>query len=95
MYGVQKATAQPESSYVPASALIRQFDEHGHTRDTQLTNTGHFAWVAPSHRSIRQTDPNGFRFPTKRRMYVRGPGLKPIRDLLLISLDLSNFRLTT
>jgi len=26
---------------------------------------------------------------------VRGPGLKPIRDLLLISLDLSNFRLTT
>ena len=38
---------------------------------------------------------DGFRFPTKRRAYVRGPGLKPIRDLLLISLDLSNFRLTT
>jgi len=37
----------------------------------------------------------GFRFPTKRRAYVRGPHLKPIRDLLLISLDLSNFRLTT
>src|SRR5260370_35943887 len=38
---------------------------------------------------------DGFRFPTKRRAYLRGPGLKPIRDLLLISLDLSNFRLTT
>ncbi len=38
---------------------------------------------------------DGFRCPTRRRMYVRGPGLKPIRDLLLISLDLSNFRLTT
>ena len=33
--------------------------------------------------------------PTRRRAYVRGPGLKPIRDLLLISLDLSNLRLTT
>jgi hypothetical protein len=38
---------------------------------------------------------DGFRFPTKRRAYVRGPHLKPIRDLLLISLDLSNFRTTT
>ena len=36
----------------------------------------------------------GFRFPTKRRAYVRGPHLKPIRDLLLISLDLSDFRTT-
>jgi hypothetical protein len=35
---------------------------------------------------------DGFRFPTKRRAYVRGPELKAIRDLLLISLDLSDFR---
>jgi hypothetical protein len=34
----------------------------------------------------------GFRFPAKRRAYVRGPNLKAIRDLLLISLDLSDFR---
>jgi len=38
---------------------------------------------------------DGFRFPTKRRAYVRLPGLKSIRDLLMISLDLSNFQLTT
>ena len=37
----------------------------------------------------------GLRFPTKRLAYVRGPNLKPIRDLLLVSIDLSNFRLTT
>ncbi len=37
---------------------------------------------------------NGFRFPSKRRAYVRGPELGPVRDLLLISIDLSNFRLT-
>lgn len=38
---------------------------------------------------------DGFRFPTKRRAYVRGPRLRPIRDLVLISLDLSNFRITS
>jgi hypothetical protein len=34
---------------------------------------------------------DGFRFPSKRRAYVRGPGSKAIRDLLLISIDLSDF----
>lgn len=37
----------------------------------------------------------GLRYPTKRFAYVRGPNLKPIRDLLLVSIKLSNFRLTT
>ena len=37
----------------------------------------------------------GFRFPSRRRAYVRGPELKAINDLLLISIDLSNFRLMT
>jgi hypothetical protein len=35
---------------------------------------------------------DGVRFPAKRRAYVRGPHLKAIRDLLLISLDLSDFQ---
>jgi hypothetical protein len=35
---------------------------------------------------------DGLRFPAKRRAYVCGPHLKAIRDLLLISLDLSDFR---
>jgi hypothetical protein len=34
----------------------------------------------------------GLRYPTKRFAYVRGPNLKPIRDLLLVSINLSNFR---
>ena len=41
------------------------------------------------------TQAGGFWFPAKRRAYVRGPHLKPIHDLLLISLDLSDFRVTT
>jgi hypothetical protein len=38
---------------------------------------------------------DGFRFPAKRRAYVRGPHLKAIRDLLLISLDLGDFRVSS
>jgi hypothetical protein len=36
-------------------------------------------------------DADGFRFPSRRRAFPRGPGSKPIRDLLLISIDLSDF----
>jgi hypothetical protein len=35
---------------------------------------------------------DGFHFPSKRRAFVRGAGGKAIRDLLLISIDLSDFR---
>jgi hypothetical protein len=40
---------------------------------------------------------DGLRFPTKRRAYLRGPHLKPIRDLLLVSItfDANKFRLAT
>jgi hypothetical protein len=34
----------------------------------------------------------GLRFPTKRRAYLRGPNLEPVKDLLLVSIDLSNLR---
>jgi hypothetical protein len=34
----------------------------------------------------------GLYFPTKRRAYLRGPDMNPVRDLLLVSIDLSNFR---
>ena len=33
----------------------------------------------------------GFKMPTKRRAYVRGPDMKPVRDLLMVAIDLSNF----
>jgi hypothetical protein len=35
---------------------------------------------------------SGFRYPSKRRAYPRDPGEKAIRDLLLISIDLSDYR---
>ena len=37
---------------------------------------------------------DGIRFPTKRRAYMRAPDLKPIRDLLMVAIDFTNFRFT-
>jgi hypothetical protein len=37
---------------------------------------------------------DGIRLPTKRRAYMRAPDLKPIRDLLMVAIDFSNFRFT-
>jgi hypothetical protein len=36
----------------------------------------------------------GLRFPTRRRAYARAPDLKPVRDLLMVSIDFSAFRFT-
>ena len=33
----------------------------------------------------------GIKIPTRRRAYVRGPDLKPVRDLLMVAIDLSDF----
>ncbi|WP_137806023.1 hypothetical protein [Pseudomonas sp. G(2018)] len=36
----------------------------------------------------------GFRFPTRRRAYLRGADLQPLRERLMVSIDLSGFRLS-
>lgn len=33
----------------------------------------------------------GLKMPTRRRAYVRGPDMRPARDLLMVAIDLSNF----
>jgi hypothetical protein len=36
----------------------------------------------------------GFRFPTRRRAYLRDDNLQPLRERLLVSIDLSDYRLS-
>ena len=36
----------------------------------------------------------GLKMPTRRRAYVRGPDLKPVRDLLMVAIDLNDFSFT-
>lgn len=38
------------------------------------------------------TEANGIRLPTKRRAYLRGPDRRPIRDLLMVSIDIDDVR---
>ncbi|MEU0970529.1 hypothetical protein ABZ357_35875 [Streptomyces sp. NPDC005917] len=77
--------SQEQDFYFGDDFLLRRHDYH-------IDVAGRVP-VAQYVRDIVEAD--GLRFPTKRRAYVRGPGLKPISDLLLISLDLSDFRLAT
>ena len=35
---------------------------------------------------------NGVRVPTKRRAYTRGPDRRPILDMLMVSIDVSEIR---
>ncbi|MCW5658756.1 MAG: hypothetical protein KIT60_13715 [Burkholderiaceae bacterium] len=37
-------------------------------------------------------DVDGIKYPTRRRAYLRGPDGQPVRDVLLVSIDLSDFR---
>lgn len=37
---------------------------------------------------------DGFRFPTKRRVYLRAPNGKPIKEMLMVWIDLKDFRFT-
>jgi len=36
---------------------------------------------------------DGIQLPTRRRAYVRGPDNRPVLDLLMVSIDISNVRL--
>jgi hypothetical protein len=42
----------------------------------------------------RIVDVQGFKMPTRRRAYVRGPDLRPVRDLLMVAIDLSDLSFT-
>jgi hypothetical protein len=36
----------------------------------------------------------GFKMPGRRRAYIRGPDMRPVRDLLMVAIDLSDFCFT-
>ncbi len=66
--------------YFGPDMLIRRHDYH-------VDIAGSF----PAAQYIDQiVDVQGFKMPTRRRAYLRGPDSKPVRDLLLVSIDLSN-----
>jgi hypothetical protein len=59
--------------------------------DYQVDVAGSFSAAQYVHDIV---DVDGLKFPSRRRAYLRGPDLQPVRDLLWVSIDLSNFRLS-
>ena len=39
---------------------------------------------------LEYTEANGMRLPSKRRAYVRGPDRRPVLDMLMVSIDISD-----
>lgn len=76
--------SQQQDFYFGSDMLLRRHDYH-------VEVAGGFATAQYVHDIV---DVEGLRFPTKRRAYARGPDLKPLRDLLLVSIDLTNLRLS-
>ena len=68
--------------YFGPDFLLRRHDYH-------VDVAGGFAAAQYVHDIV---DVDGIKFPSRRRAYARGPGLHPIRDLLLVAIDLSEFR---
>ena len=38
---------------------------------------------------LEYTDANGMRLPSKRRAYTRGPDRRPILEMLMVSIDIT------
>jgi hypothetical protein len=75
-------SAQQDFYFGPDLLLRRQ--------DYRVDVAGGFDAVQYVHDIV---DVEGLKFPSRRRVYVRGPDLQPVRDLLMVSIDLSRFRL--
>lgn len=77
--------SKEQDFYFGDDLLLRRHDYH-------VDVAGGFA-AAQYVRDIVEVE--GLYYPTKRFAYMRGPNLKPIHDLLMVSIDLSNFRFTS
>ena len=69
--------------YFGPDFLLRRHDYH-------VDVAGGFAAAQYMHDIV---DVDGFKFPSKRRAYLRGPHLQPALDMLLVSIDLGDFRI--
>lgn len=57
--------------------------------DYSVTIAGGFA---AAQLTANHVEANGIRLPTKRRAYARGPDRRPILDMLMVSIDISEIR---
>jgi hypothetical protein len=73
-----------QTIYVDGKGLIRR-----HDYTAEISGDVQVAHYLDDHQAF-----DGIVFPTRRRAYLRGPDLKPQKDLVVISADLSDFKLS-
>jgi hypothetical protein len=81
----QYASHSPEQNfYFGSDFLLRR-------HDYQVDVAGSF----PTAQYVDQmVEAQGLKMPGRRRAYIRGPDMKPVRDLLMVAIDLSDFSFT-
>ncbi len=76
------------------SEQVLYFDERGMIRredySVEVSQNTPVAHYVDGHQSF-----DGIVFPTRRRIYPRGPDLRPNRDVVIMAADLSDFRTVT
>jgi hypothetical protein len=76
--------SEEQDFYFGGDFLLRRHDYH-------VDVAGSF----PAAQYVDQiVEAQGLKMPTRRRAYLRGPDLKPVRDLLMVAIDLSDFSFT-
>ena len=69
--------------------LLGQRERRGKARLSGIEIAGNFP---AAHYVSAPVSVDGFRLPTRRRIYLRDADLMPLRDELMVSIDLSDFR---
>ena len=66
------------------------------TRKGRDLDTGreHRGWFSASQLTSDYVEANGIHLPTKRRAYTRGPDHRPILEMLMVSIDISEVLFT-
>ena len=76
--------SEEQDFYFGSDFLLRR-------HDYQVDVAGSF----PAAQYVEQlVEVQGFKMPTRRRAFVRGPDMRPVRDLLMVAIDLSDFSFT-
>jgi hypothetical protein len=83
----------PKSYVTHSTEQTLYFDDNGlirrHDYTAEISNDAKAAHYLYDHQNF-----DGIVFPTRRRVYPRGPDLKPQKDLVVISADLGDFKLS-
>src|SRR5215471_13993958 len=102
-YEKVEATIVSGGGFFPLKGVIQDADPRRmavwlHHANLELRRHDYCVNIAGGFKAAQLTSDyaiaNGIRFPTKRRAYTRGPDRRPITDMLMVTIDISNVGFT-